>query len=424
MAFNPSRPYTVQGPDIAGAIGKGQQNALRSFQMSEGVRGVQGRNMLNSLEKQGLSPQQITNILKQKGMGEIANQYQQQKQQQGKQAFQALQQIAVTTPDFTSTDEVRALRETLVTQGISSPEMAEKNLPDDPTLANQTLARLRGETTKERAPESLVQLVPPSGDYAKRRTFRKGDKAIDTLIGQGWNKSSATGTPEDLGMTRSGKTKVDKTSIDALGLRDSITSLSSMMDQNQDVYTLSDAINSWVGNITQYAGVDISDKWKDEINTRTTLEGKTKSVETLVRVATTGSAASAKELTEHIKPRVRQNMDSYTRARARLDALIEFEELTTVRMNQLRAQGYSFSKSGQGNNIQLMATKDGVSVPIQKASPLSAVPTYDERKNEVLLQKLQGADPDSIPRNKLKQMMIESLNELKQEGYNVGVRMK
>ena len=143
MAFYPVRTPRIQGPDIGAAIQQGQGNALRSLQLREGIREVQGRNILDTLSKRtDLTDAQKIETLNQSGRSDMAEKFKADQMRKAQYAMEGIKRGAMFVNDEESFNH---WMQTSIDAGYSKPEKWIENIGDSYEKARPVLSKLRGE---------------------------------------------------------------------------------------------------------------------------------------------------------------------------------------------------------------------------------------------------------------------------------------
>ena len=173
MAFNPVRTPRIQGPDIGAAIEQGQGNALRSYQLREGIREVQGRNMLDSLAKRNdLTDAQKVETLNQSGRSDMAEKFKADQMKKAQYAMEGIKRGAMFVNDEES---FKHWMRTSIDAGYSKPEKWIQNIGVDYEKAKPVLARLRGEKPSESKSYGPLETIPTAPDFVGQRELTSNE---------------------------------------------------------------------------------------------------------------------------------------------------------------------------------------------------------------------------------------------------------
>jgi hypothetical protein len=190
--------------------------------------------------------------------------------------------------------------------------------------------------------------------------------------------------------------------------------------KNQNLFDLGSRMSAGVGNAMEYIGIDAPEYLRKEVKGMADLKTYTLNIANGIRKETTGAASSYKELDKFIYPLVAVATDGKTRAIKRMQALTQFNELTTVRLNQLLNDGYKVV-SKQGDKTMRVKSPDGKVIAVDKSFPLSSIPSYNKRKGQLLSAMAQGKKPSDFDEQQRVDMFNEVQSAMAQEGYNTDV---
>ena len=202
--------------------------------------------------------------------------------------------------------------------------------------------------------------------------------------------------------------------------KDKITTGVNFIMKNQQLFDLGSKMSAGVGNAMEFIGLDAPEFLKKEVSGMADLKTYTLNIANGIRKESTGAASSFKELDKFIYPLVSVATDGKTRAIKRMQALVQFNELTTVRLNNLLADGYKVV-SRQGDKTMRVQAPDGKMIAVDKSFPLSSIPSYKKRKGDLLKAMAQGKKPSEFSEQQRSDMFNEVQNELSREGYNTDV---
>jgi len=231
-------------------------------------------------------------------------------------------------------------------------------------------------------------------------------------------KSQATGSYDSF--SRGATVDVEKQLTKNLLARDRITTGINFVMQNQDLFDVGSRLSAGVGNALEFVGVDAPAFLRDEVGKMADLKTYSLNIANGIRKETTGAASSYKELDKFIYPLVSVATDGKTRAIKRMQSLVMFNELTTVRLNKLLRDGYKVT-SKQGDKTMTLRGPSGRSVAVQKAFPLSSIPTFNLRKGQLLDQQAKGKKPSDFSEQDKNAMYQSVMNKMAREGYNTDV---
>jgi len=231
-------------------------------------------------------------------------------------------------------------------------------------------------------------------------------------------KSQATGSYDSF--SRGATVDVEKQLTKNLLARDKITTGINFVMQNQDLFDVGSRLSAGVGNALEFVGVDAPAFLRDEVGKMADLKTYSLNIANGIRKETTGAASSYKELDKFIYPLVSVATDGKTRAIKRMQSLVMFNELTTVRLNKLLRDGYKVT-SKQGDKTMTLRGPSGRSVAVQKAFPLSSIPTFNLRKGQLLDQQAKGKKPSDFSEQDKNAMYQSVMNKMAREGYNTDV---
>lgn len=234
-------------------------------------------------------------------------------------------------------------------------------------------------------------------------------------------RSQATGPYNSFGASTKGTvTDLQKQLTKNLLSKDKITTGVNFIMDNQQLFDLGSKMSAGVGNAMQFIGIDAPDFLKKEVSDMADLKTYTLNIANGIRKESTGAASSFKELDKFIYPLVSVATDGKTRAIKRMQSLVQFNELTTVRLKNLLADGYQVV-SRQGDKTMRVESPDGKVIAVDKAFPLSSIPSYKKRKGDLLKIMAQGKKPSEFSEQQRSDMFNEVQNELSREGYNTDV---
>lgn len=261
----------------------------------------------------------------------------------------------------------------------------------------------------------------------KMRTILEGNEQVNQEfddqtgvwkeVGRGIS-TRVTAAPGDL--TKPTVTSLQKQLAKNLLSKDKITTGMNFIMKNQNLFDLGSRVSAGVGNLMEYIGVDAPEYLKKEVEGMADLKTYTLNIANGIRKETTGAASSYKELDKFIYPLVAVATDGKTRAIKRMQALTQFNELTTVRLNQLLNDGYKVV-SKQGDKTMRVESPDGKIVAVDKSFPLSSIPSYNKRKGQLLSEMAQGKSPSDFSEQQRIDMFNEVQSAMTLEGYNTDV---
>jgi len=288
-------------------------------------------------------------------------------------------------------------------------------LDDRARLWNQTKATsVIGQYGKEvKAPTTSNIMEGPETVYRDWDSKKGQWKEVGRGI-----KSQATGSYDSF--SRGATVDVEKQLTKNLLARDKITTGINFVMQNQDLFDVGSRLSAGVGNALEFVGVDAPAFLRDEVGKMADLKTYSLNIANGIRKETTGAASSYKELDKFIYPLVSVATDGKTRAIKRMQSLVMFNELTTVRLNKLLRDGYKVT-SKQGDKTMTLRGPSGKSVAVQKAFPLSSIPVFNIRKGQLLDQAAKGKKPSDFSEQDKKAMYQSVMNEMAREGYNTNV---
>lgn len=276
-------------------------------------------------------------------------------------------------------------------------------------------------------------LISQHGVFEKAPQGRSRPDGPETVYDQ-WNKntgkfeevsrgikSQATGSYGSFGKT--GKNDIEKRLTSNLLSKDRITTGIQFVMKNQHLFDAGSKMSAGIGNAMELIGIDAPDFLKKEVQGMADLKTYSLNILNPIRKEVTGAAASYKELDKYIAPLVSVATDGKTRAIKRMQALVMFSELTTVRLNRLLKNGYQVS-SKQGDKTMVIKGPDGKSMAVDKAFPLSSIPSHKARKGELLKQFAKGKSPDQFSDQDKQAMFKAAMEQMTKEGYNTDVPRK
>ena len=288
------------------------------------------------------------------------------------------------------------------------------------------LAPQMGQWNQQRADALIAQHGIPLA-APETRTVLEGNEKVNqewnertgkwTEVGRGVS-TQITAAPGEL--TKPAVTSLQKQLAKNLLSKDKITTGINFIMKNQNLFDLGSRMSAGVGNAMEYIGIDAPEYLRKEVEGMADLKTYTLNIANGIRKETTGAASSYKELDKFIYPLVAVATDGKTRAIKRMQALTQFNELTTVRLNQLLNDGYKVI-SRQGDKTMRVKSPDGKVIAVDKSFPLSSIPSYSQRKGQLLSTMAQGKKPSDFSEQQRVDMFNEVQNAMTQEGYNTDV---
>lgn len=292
----------------------------------------------------------------------------------------------------------------------------ESNVPLNETdleLWNQQKANTIMDMNPIEAPKRMSRLEGSETIYedwdSRLGRFQEKSRGISTQI---------TAKPGDL--TKPAVTSLQKQLTKNLLSKDKITTGVNFIMENQNLFDLGSRVSAGAGNLMEYVGVDAPEYLKKEVRGMTNLNTYTLNIANEIRKESTGASASYKELKNYVYPLVSVATDGKTRAILRAQALTQFNELTTVRLNKLLNDGYK-TVSKQGDKIMRVKSPEGKIVAVDKSFPLSSIPSYNKRKGQLLSEMAQGKSPSDFSEQQRIDMFNEVQSAMTLEGYNTDV---
>jgi len=259
------------------------------------------------------------------------------------------------------------------------------------------------------------------------RTVLKGNEKVNqewnertgkwTEVGRGVS-TQITAAPGEL--TKPTVTSLEKQLAKNLLSKDKITTGVNFIMENQNLFDLGSRVSASAGNLIEYIGFDAPEYLKKEVRGMTNLNTYTLNIANEIRKESTGASSSYKELNKYIYPLVAVATDGKTRAILRAQALTQFNELTTVRLNELLNGGYKII-SKQGDKVMRVKSPEGKIVAVDKSFPLSSIPSYNKRKGQLLSAMAQGKNPSDFSEQQRIDMFNEVQSAMTLEGYNTDV---
>lgn len=228
---------------------------------------------------------------------------------------------------------------------------------------------------------------------------------------------TAEGSAADLGMTTSTRTSVQKDLIDASSNLQQATEFYNQFMENPDALSLPSRVTSTVGGMVEFAtGKPVEGKAGETMTKKENLESMIKLVKNNYRKWIAGVTLTKNEL-ENVNDTLSGDWSGQTEIKAKMKNLTEVYEKSAVRLNQLNAAGFSVKKTDDGGSV--VVDENGVE---QELPSLSAIPSFIERKNELIYQSLSGKDPKSLTQADKVKLEMAIKSQLAREGYSIKLR--
>lgn len=295
--------------------------------------------------------------------------------------------------------------------------------------------------TSSKSGKQIAGITPSKADKnARKDMIFKGQRVPGIVLPSGIVVNADTGeampgatfapTREETGgvdaWTKGASTKLDKDVMTQLQMRDSINVLSSKYKEFKASGYSKNKLTSWasgIGNMAEGLGVPLPEGWSAANASYDDLMVASGRVFDAYRKKVTGSQAAVAELDRYLTKRVPDEGDAQTRFEAKLQAIIEFDEIATIRLSRLKKEGWTYAGTmGEGDTQEAVVSKGGQTVPISQAMSLDQIPMYNDRRNQIMTELSGGRSRGKIPAKERKQMAAKTLRRLKAEGYNVDVR--
>lgn len=226
--------------------------------------------------------------------------------------------------------------------------------------------------------------------------------------------------------TKGAQTQLDKDAMTQLANRDAINNLVTTYNDfttaGYEKNKITD-LGSGVGNFIESWGGKLPEGWAEQNKSYDDLNVAMGRGMDAYRKIVTGGQASFQEIDKFVKNRVPNEGDAKTRFESKLKAVIEIDEISSIRLAKLKKDGWVYAGSvGKGDNKTAMVSKDGQKVPIEKAMSLDMIPRYEDRRNQIMTSLAKGRSRSEIPQEERRQMAQETMKMLNAEGYNTDAR--
>jgi len=398
--------------NYAEAVQSGQQVAANALKLREGVRGVQGQNVLSDVASRGLTGVQKYNALQQAGRPDLAQ-------------AERVKDIQESTlkEEWTKSQLEGVYDQATYDAMVENVESAfgergaiKKRFGESYTDAKTGLDQLLGREKEDTVSYGDFIEIPGQPNFVGQKdskgkwiNIKKKTDITDTV-------SEMKARELSKGMT----THTQKKMGGALNFRDQLSNLYKFSKKHENLHDVGSYLTQAITNYAEKFGLSPPEEWKKETSNWNELNNRTRTVVDAIRAETTKSAASFKELDQFLKPRTPQSDDGLTKFNAKMKGLLEYEESTTIRTKMLLERGFTFGgRVGKGENSQVLySDADGNLRPIEQIMPLEAVPTHNERRAEILKELAGGRRVKDIPPDEMKQLKLQTISKLKAEGYN------
>ena len=237
------------------------------------------------------------------------------------------------------------------------------------------------------------------------------------------NKTEAGGPGA---FTKGASTQLDKDLITQGQMRDSINILSKKYKDFKASGYNKNKLTSWassIGNVAENIGITLPDNWSEANATYDDMMVASGRVMDAYRKKVTGAQASVQELDRFLLKRVPNEGDAETRFEAKLQAVIEFDEIASIRLSKLKQSGWVYAGTiGVGDDQTALVRNGDRVVPVSQAMSLDMIPMFEDRRNEIMSEMAKGKQRADISPAERKKMAARTTQRLRQEGYNLDAR--